>query len=219
MKEFDADFICKGDGINWFRKYLGQDVNAPIKHPDIISGFGTRILGIKLLGKNTTGILIPSVGCPMGCNFCSTSALFGGKGNSLVFYKTGDEIFNILCQLEKKRGFDSFFVLDENFLLYKERSLRLLELMKEHNKSWSFYVFSSAQVLESYTMEELVGLGISWVWVGIEGNNSKYSKLKGVDTKKLIRKLQSNGIRVLGSTIIGLENILRKTSMRLSNMP
>ena len=24
--------------------------------------------------------LIPSVGCPMGCNFCSTSAMFGGKG-------------------------------------------------------------------------------------------------------------------------------------------
>lgn len=202
----DADYICKGDGIRWFREYLGQDVNAPIKHPDIISGFGTRILGIKLIGKNTTGILIPSVGCPMGCNFCSTSALFGGKGKSLVFYNTGDELFNVLSQLEKKRGFNSFFVLDENFLLYKQRSLRLLELMKEHNKSWAFYVFSSARVLQSYSIEELVGLGISWVWVGIEGDNSNYSKLNGVDTRQLIKKLQSNGICVLGSTIIGLED-------------
>jgi|GEM_PF-447764 len=205
-EKIDADHICKGDGIYWFRNYLGQDVDAPINHPDIISGYGTRILGINLIGKNKTGILIPSVGCPMGCNFCSTSALFGGKGHSIVFYKTGDELFNVLCQLEKKRGFDSFFVLDENFLLYKKRSLRLLKLMQKHNKSWAFYVFSSARVLESYSIKELVGLGISWLWVGIEGNNSRYSKLNGVNTKLLIKKLQSNGIRVLGSTIIGLEN-------------
>ena len=202
----DLDYICKGDGIRWFREFLGQDTDDPIQHPDIISGYGTRVLGINLIGKNTTGILIPSVGCPMGCNFCSTSALFGGKGHSLVFYKTGDELFNVLCQLEEKRGFDSFFVLDENFLLYKKRSLRLLELMQKHNKSWAFYVFSSARVLKSYSIKELVSLGISWVWVGIEGSNSKYSKLSGVDTRHLVKKLQSHGIRVLGSTIIGLEN-------------
>ena len=68
---------------------------------------------------------------PHGLQLLFNIALFGGKGHSLVFYKTGDELFNLLSQLEKKRGFDSFFVLDENFLLYKERSLRLLELMRK----------------------------------------------------------------------------------------
>ena len=33
----------------------------------------------------------PSVGCPMGCNFCTTSAFFGGKGKFLNFYDTGAE--------------------------------------------------------------------------------------------------------------------------------
>ena len=42
--------------------------------------------------------------------------------------------------------------------------------------------------------------------MGIEGENSQYTKLKGVDTFDLVRRLQSHGIRVLGSTIIGLEN-------------
>ncbi len=42
--------------------------------------------------------------------------------------------------------------------------------------------------------------------MGIEGRDSQYSKLAGIDTFALVRELQSHGIRVLGSTIIGLEN-------------
>ena len=103
-------------------------------------------------------------------------------------------------------GVRSFFMMDENFLLHRKRALRLLELMEEHGKSWSLYVFSSANVLRSYTIDQLIRLGISWVWMGIEGCNSQYAKLTGIDTFALVRELQSNGIRVLGSTIIGLEN-------------
>jgi len=96
--------------------------------------------------------------------------------------------------------------MDENFLLHRKRALRLLELMQENNKSWSLYVFSSARALKSYTIEQLVGLGISWVWMGLEGEQSQYSKLNNVETLPLVRHLQSHGIRVLGSSIIGLEN-------------
>jgi hypothetical protein len=42
--------------------------------------------------------------------------------------------------------------------------------------------------------------------MGIEGCNSQYVKLQGIDTFELVRELQSHGIRVLGSTIIGLED-------------
>ncbi len=44
------------------------------------------------------------------------------------------------------------------------------------------------------------------MWMGLEGENSQYRKLNGVDTRELVKTLQSNGIRVLGSTIIGLED-------------
>jgi hypothetical protein len=78
--------------------------------------------------------------------------------------------------------------------------------MRQHDKSWSFNVFSSANVLSKFTMEQLVHLGISWVWMGLEGESSQYAKLKGMDTNALVRELQSHGIRVLGSSIIGMEN-------------
>ena len=204
----DADFIVRGDGIRWFRRYLGQDEEAPVNHPTLLSGFGSRVLGIKLPNRpsGTAAMLIPSVGCPVGCNFCSTSAMFGGKGKAILFYKTGDELFEVMTRIETELGVNSFFIMDENFLFHRQRALRLLELMKQAGKSWRMYVFSSAKVLTSYSIDQLVGLGISWVWMGLEGQDSQYAKMNKVNTRELVKTLQSNGIAVLGSSIIGLEN-------------
>jgi radical SAM superfamily enzyme YgiQ (UPF0313 family) len=219
--KIDADHIVQGEGVAWFRRYLGESsgfgtgrpdggqgrITRPIRHPVVNSGLGTRNMGIKVSDKpgEVAAALIPSVGCPLGCNFCSTSAMFGGKGKSINFYATGDELFDIMCKLERELACSSFFCMDENFLLHRKRALRLLELMEAHDKAWALYVFSSANVLRSYAIDQLVRLGISWVWMGIEGCNSQYVKLQGIDTFELVRELQSHGIRVLGSTIIGLE--------------
>ncbi len=203
----DADHVVRGEGVRWFRRYLGEDESRPLRHPLILSGIGARTMGVPLEEKpgDVAATLIPSVGCPMGCNFCATSAMFGGKGQFINFYETGDELFAIMCGLEQAMGVRSFFVMDENFLFHRKRTLRLLELMEQAGKSWSLYVFSSANILRSYTIEQLVRLGISWVWMGLEGKNSRYKKLEGADTLTLVRTLQSHGIRVLGSSIIGLE--------------
>ncbi|NUQ62566.1 MAG: cobalamin B12-binding domain-containing protein [Pirellulales bacterium] len=207
-ERIDADHIVKGEGVRWFRRFLGEEVDRPIRHPLITSGIGTRNVGIQARDQpgDVAATLIPSVGCPLGCNFCSTSAMFGGKGKFVDFYQTGDELFDIMCQIEAKMKVSSFFVMDENFLLHRKRALRLLELMEQHDKAWALYVFSSANVLRSYTIEQLVRLGISWVWMGLEGEDSQYTKLHGIDAHELVKQLQSHGIRVLGSSIIALEN-------------
>jgi radical SAM superfamily enzyme YgiQ (UPF0313 family) len=203
----DADYLVRGEGIRWFRNYLGEAVDQPIKHPQISSVIKIRCMGMNLKTKarDTATVLIPSVGCPLGCDFCATSAMFGGKGRYINFYETGDELFDIMCQLEKEMGVRSFYVMDDNFLLQKKRALRLLQLMQEHEKAWALYVFGSADILKSYTIEQLIGLGISWLWIGLEGKSSHFEKLNGVDTKSLVRHLQGHGIRVVGSSIIGLE--------------
>lgn len=204
----DADHIVRGEGISWFRQYLGEDTNRPIVHPAILSGFGTRAMGMTIddAPGEVAAVIIPSVGCPMGCNFCSTSAMFGGKGKFFTFFETGDELFEIMTRIGDELQTESFFMMDENFLFHKKRALRLLELMEEHGKAWSLYVFTSARVLKSYEPDQLVRLGISWVWMGIEGENSEYDKLDGVDTFELVNELRKNGIRVLGSTILGFDH-------------
>jgi len=100
----DADQIVQGEGVRWFREYLGEDAEAPITHPRIRSGIGARTMGVKLGEKpdDVAATLIPSVGCAVGCNFCSTSAMFGGKGRHVDFYKTGDELKEALKELDLK---------------------------------------------------------------------------------------------------------------------
>jgi radical SAM superfamily enzyme YgiQ (UPF0313 family) len=207
-KLIDADEIVRGDGIAWMRRYLGEDDSAPIKHPEIISGFDARTMGMKLPGAkgSVAATIIPSVGCPMGCNFCTTSAFFGGKGKYLNFYDTGEELYGVMSEMERKLNAHSFFMMDENFLLHKRRAMQLLKFMQRDSKAWALYVFSSANAINQYSIRELVELGVSWVWMGLESPNSTYDKLNGADTLKLTRELHKHGIKVLGSTIVGLEH-------------
>jgi radical SAM superfamily enzyme YgiQ (UPF0313 family) len=204
----DADHVVKGEGVRWFREYLGERPDRPVAHPAIRSSFGMRLMGLPGMGGggNPAATIIPSVGCPLGCNFCTTSAFFGGKGRFVNFYERGAELFKVMCDIERRLGVSCFFMMDENFLLYKRRALELLDCMKAHGKAWSMYVFSSANAIAKYDVRQLVELGITWVWLGLESAQTGYAKLKGADTQALTRTLQQHGIRVHGSTIIGLEH-------------
>ena len=170
----DADHIVSGEGIRWFREFLGEPVDAPIAHPAIPSSFDFRLLGLKgpRGGGDPAATIIPSVGCPMGCNFCTTSAFFGGKGRFINFYETGKQLFDVMCDVERRLHVRTFFMMDENFLLYKRRALELLDEMKRQGKSWSLFVFSSANAIRKYEMRQLVELGVSWVWMGFESARS-----------------------------------------------
>jgi hypothetical protein len=57
----DADHFVRGDGVSWMRRYLGEDESAPIRHPHIVSGFGTRTMGIREVrpGDSIAATIIP----------------------------------------------------------------------------------------------------------------------------------------------------------------
>ena len=101
----DADHIVKGEGVRWMRSFLGEDPTQPIKHPPISSGFGHRVMGLKLPGDmgSTAATIIPSVGCPMGCNFCTTSAFFGGKGKFQQFPRDRAKRFSTSWRMPRSK--------------------------------------------------------------------------------------------------------------------
>jgi hypothetical protein len=204
----DADHIARGEGIAWMRGFLGEEPCGLVRHPPIASSFGFRVLGLPTTGEGggRSATIIPSVGCPMGCNFCTTSAFFGGKGKFVNFYDRGADLYRVMANAEQKVGTRRFFMMDENFLLYKKRALELLDCMKAGGKAWALYVFSSANAIRKYDIRQLQELGVEWIWLGLESPQSGYQKLNGTDTLSLTRELQSHGICVHGSTIIGLEH-------------
>lgn len=197
----DYDFICRGEGVSFFRELLGDHPEKPIVHPIVPAAFGEHIMGIPM--KNSSAVLMPGVGCPNGCKFCCTSHFF--KKAYIPFLKTGQDIFDVCRRAERELGVTKFFVMDENFLKQRQRAEELLAIMERENKFYRFAIFSSAETIEELGIDFMKRLGVYWLWMGIEGRNSPYAKNRNVDFPKLVSQLRQNGITVLGSIILFTE--------------
>jgi len=201
----DCDHVVKGEGIGWMRSFLGQDPDAPIEHPALASSERSSIFGIPFVGASAN-LLVPGLGCVNGCKFCSTSHFFGRKYTP--FISTGKQLFETACKIADERGNDAFFVMDENFLKDKQRALDLLALTEKHQRFFDFRIFSSAEAITAFGVDNLVRLGVNLIWIGVESSSQEgnYQKNKGIDAKHLIRELRCRGISVLASGILCLDH-------------
>jgi hypothetical protein len=196
------DGICRGDGVSFMRAWYGEPGDAPIRHPKVEAAFNRHFLGAPVGG--TSAMLMPGNGCPNGCDFCCTTHFFNRQ--YVPYLPRGRDVFEACLEMEREIGATEFFVLDENFLKYRERAEELLKLMEEHRKQWSFGLFSSAESISQYGMDALLRLGIFFMWIGVESKRHVYAKNKGVDLRQLIRGLRSHGIAVLASGILFLDH-------------
>lgn len=201
----DCDDVVRGEGIRGLRAILGQDTGAPIVHPVLPSAERESILGIPLVGR-PANLLVPGVGCVNACRFCSTSHFFGKAYRP--FLRTGRELFETARQIADRTGTDSFFVMDENFLKDTGRALELLEEMERNRRYFGFQLFSSAEAIRAFGLDNMVRLGVSFVWIGFESatRSGNYAKNEGVDARRLTRELRDRGITVLASGILCAEH-------------
>jgi hypothetical protein len=198
-KLIPCDHVARGEGIAWLRRYFGEDVDRPVRHP-VIATQGTRtLLGISK--ATNSGFLLPGAGCPLGCRFCSTSHLFDKK--YVPFLKTGQQVYEVAERFEKELGVKSFIVFDENFPLQKERMLEFNDLMVKNDKKWEFDVFASANAILNVGLENFARLNAKRVWIGVESKLHSYDKNRSIDIAALIGALQDYGITVLASMILG----------------
>jgi hypothetical protein len=201
----DCDHVVKGEGIRWFREHLGQNPDAPIAHPSLPTTEYQQILGIPIPGA-TSSVLVPGVGCVNGCSFCCTTHFFGKAYTP--FIRTGKEMFALASRIADERGTDIFYVMDENFLKEKTRAMELIDEMEKHQRFFSFYLFSSAETIVAFGIENLMRLGVLSLWIGFESKTRQglFSKNDGIDAKKLVRELRDHGISVLASGILCMEH-------------
>ena len=157
---------------------------------------------------STAATIIPSVGCPMGCNFCTTSAFFGGKGKYLNFYETGEELFDVMSRHGSASwACSSFFMMDENFLLHKRRAMELLDCMKREHESLGAV---RLLVRQRHPPVHHAGAGGTGSLLGLDGPGIAALQLRQAQGRRHAarwrRELRSHGIKLLGSTIVGLEH-------------
>jgi len=194
-----ADYICREEGVAYFRRLLGEpEIPMPYKHPLIMSWL--KVFGWKVSG---TGKIFAGLGCPNGCDFCCTSHFFSRKHIKLL--PTGRDIYNVV-----ERYFDLdpslvFLILDEDFLLNKKRAMEFRECVLRGGKKPSIFAFSSIKALSQYKVEEILEMGIDGFWIGYEGTRSNYAKQQGRPVDEIFTEFREHGITVLASMIVGFD--------------
>jgi len=175
-----------------------QFENHVVPRYDLLRGYSYPIITIQ-----TTR------GCPHDCSFCCASRVFGPgyrrKSNS-----------DILKELEIIKGmFSDALILfaDDNFLVHRNECKALLKEMIKLNIRW--LAQTDVSIAQDNELLELMALsGCQWVVIGFESvhfdslyqldNESwKLKQLPGYE--QAIEKIQSFGIGVYGTFIVGLD--------------
>jgi haloalkane dehalogenase len=208
-----ADHICREEGVNYFRKLLGETPVRQVRHPYAPIPSPT-IFSYKRPTK--VAHITSGLGCPNGCDFCCTSHFF--KRRYIPFAETGRELHEAILRMEKEAGkagddLGGFILIDEDFFLQKQRAREYLECVRREGRAPSIMGFGSIRGLSQFTADEIVEMGFETLWIAFESPSAEYEKMKGREIGKLFHDLQSRGVAVLSSMIIGFPHQTRADIM------
>ena len=196
------DEICTGEGVEWMRSYFGDEPDRDVVGAAVTGPIDWYYYGYRV--RHVSSQVFPGVGCKNACDFCHTTHFF--KTRYISFLPTGRAMFEVCDAEAREHGVSLFSVIDENFLKDKQRAVELLAEMEANGKPYQFCIFSSAETIMEVGIDFLVRLGVTFIWLGLEGKNSRYGKIQNVDLKALVKDLRGHGIRILGSVILFQEH-------------
>jgi len=160
----------------------------------------------KYLMYSPCAIVKTSYGCPYNCNFCYCKNLNGGKYSVRDLERVVEEIEAIDCQY--------IHMVDDTFLVSRERVLRFIELLKLKGISKKYIIYSRADfiVQNPDIIKELKNVGVEAVIVSLEAVAD--SKLEGFDkkvssddNKRCVEILNNADIKCIGLFIVDVDAV------------
>jgi len=207
----NADHLCREEGVGFMRRILGDE---PVDRE--ITQYHMPTAAFALAGLNYQArlpILLVSLGCPNGCDFCNTSAFFKNKK---IYVAEPEQVYRYMKAYRKRfnrtHGFALLF--DEDFFMNQEYVRELGRLFRSDRKTrdMRYFTFGSMRSLSQFDPEELADCGLGAVWIGVEsfmcGHNhpdDRYAKRGGPDIEKLFAGLHTHGIATIGSLVLGFD--------------
>lgn len=169
------------------------------------------------LGRQDVHLRIPtilvSLGCPNGCDFCNTSAMFKQQK---IRVAEPEQVYRYIRNYQKRLNFQQIIVMlwDEDFFQDPDYVRELGRLLREDRKMWGvkYYTFGSIESLSQFSAEEIRDCGCQMIWIGVESFQSgpdqtedHYRKRRGKGVKEIFEDLRSHGIQPTGSLVLGLD--------------
>lgn len=148
-----------------------------------------------------------SRGCPHNCTFCASTKVYGPKYR----HKNVGQILGEIETIQSLKKNPHIYFTDDNMLVEKEFSMQLLKELKGRGVRWMTHTDISV-AWKKEVLELLRDSGCRKLVIGFESieENSlramekwKYDRLK--DYAKAIECIQSYGIGVWGTFIVGLD--------------
>jgi len=168
--------------------------DLPMPRKDLFLKVGTTL---------NTQVVQTARGCPLGCNFCTVTLMYGKTYRTRPVEHVVEEI--------KRYPSKIFFFVDDNIFLSKEYAYKLCEALIPLNIKWG----SQGSMELICRDEELLKLaaksGCISLFVGIESidqetlNDAHKSFNKVKNYEENIKKMHRAGINVVGAFIFGFD--------------
>ena len=155
-------------------------------------------------------------GCPQDCDFCSVKA-FAGK---TYRHKPVENVIKEIICLKKITNSNRFVFNDDNIIANKTYATELFEALIPLKIKWTSQA-SVAIARDNELLSLAAKSGLTHIFIGIESISEKSLKSvnKGINKvaeyKNIIQKIQSYGIQVFGSFILGLDADDENTPQRI----
>ncbi len=211
-----SDVVFIGEGENTFQEFLKDAENNKPKRVYKASSFPeltSSPLPAYHLASKYPYKSVPiqtSRGCPHQCSFCISSKIYGSR----IRCKTAIQLENELRRIKEVFGKTYVFFTDDNLLIDKRRNNDLISIIKNSHINW--YAFSDAGIADNVKLlSEIADAGCTQLLIGFEslccenlqGLNKNHWKMKKLDSyKEIIKRIQSFGIGVVGSFVLGMDN-------------
>src|SRR6266702_1428156 len=192
------DYVVRGQGEESFLELVGHIENRSA--PDFVAGIGFKrdnkliftperalrpIADLpqkayhladfdayeRLCGRRWA-MYTSSLACPFDCAYCTNAGLYGRKWNALDAGQVVEETTDLVTRY----GLQLLWVVDDNFLVDRERALLIAEGIVRSGVKFDWSIQASTNLVTRFTVEELKLLrraGLSQVAQGADSGSPK----------------------------------------------
>jgi len=198
--------------LNDFKKGKAKRIYTSKKRPDITK---TPVPDWSLINSKdyVTMLVQYSRGCPFNCEFCDIIIMNG----QIPRTKTPSQIINEIQSLYDNGWRDSIFIVDDNFIgnkvKVKEMLTHLIKWQEKHGYPFKFLTEASLNLVDDEELMQMMSkANFNKVFLGIETPSTESLKECGKfqntkrDLAESVKKIQKNGIQVMGGFIVGFDN-------------
>ncbi len=166
------------------------------------------------------GAIYTSLGCPYSCLFCCINAPFGKPG---IRYKSPQLVVEEIGLLVNRYGVKNIKIVDELFVLNERHYMGIVDLVIQKGYDLNMWAYARVDTIKQENIRKMKRAGINWLGLGIESasevvRDGANKRVRAKDIIKVVRMIQSEGIRVGANYIFGLPDDTLETMQETLDM-